>query len=68
MKKVIIIGDKKAKETIMRAFGCVDTAVSHAINFRRNTPKDVKMRIAAMNYGAKLMVEKTDWTAEDLKK
>jgi len=67
MKRLIILKNKTAKSQIIKAFGISSVAVSHALNFKRNSEKDAKIRLAAMINGGKLLMEVKDWNNNLLK-
>ena len=66
MEKYIEI-NKEQREKLTKIFGVCPVVISYAINFSRNSEKDLKIRYAAMQNGGKLLVEKNDWTINDLK-
>ena len=67
MKKIIKLDNTKAKKEIIKAFGVKESAISQALTFRRSGENDVKIRIAAMKNGGKLLCEVTEWNYELLK-
>jgi len=67
MERLIKIKDAKAKKEIMKAFGIKGSALSQALNFYRSDGNDVKIRIAAMKSGGKLLCEVKEWNYELLK-
>lgn len=60
MDRLILLKDKKAKKQIKTAFGASDMVMSYALTFTRNSEKDIKIRIAAMKGGGKLLYEVTE--------
>ena len=67
MKRLIILNNKTAKKSIAKGFGYCDSAISHALNFNRNSENDMKIRIFAMKSGGILLQEVKDWDYKLLK-
>ena len=67
MEKLIVLKDKKIKDAICKSFKLKKPSISLALNFKQNTENDVRIRIAAMKNGGKLMCEVKDWSYELLK-